>query len=86
MPCIHQIKGINYSKQKVIIECMRSVIITPHYKKEFDLAFSLMIEFGRERKRLSLDDGGDISFVFLMKEIDNPKEVSGKIIAKKIMR
>ncbi len=65
---------------------MKSVLINPRDKKEFDKAFSLLIEFGKERKRLTLDDDDDISFVFLMKSGDEVFHVEEKVISKKSTR
>jgi hypothetical protein len=60
---------------------MKSVFINPRDKKEFDKSFSLLIEFGKERKRLTLDDDDDISFVFLMQSSD--EVVHEKVFSKK---
>lgn len=65
---------------------MKSIRITPRNKKEFDIAFSLIVEFGKERNRLSLEEDDDISFAFLMKDTDSVKEDAGKVVAKKIAR
>ncbi len=65
---------------------MKSIRITPRNKKEFDIAFSLIVEFGKERNRLSLEEDDDISFAFLMKDTDSVKEDVGKVVAKKIAR
>jgi len=45
---------------------MKIVNIVPRDKKEFDKALLLIMEFGNERKLLSLEDDEDISFAFLM--------------------
>jgi hypothetical protein len=45
---------------------MKTVNIVPRDKKEFDKALLLIMEFGKERKLLSLEDDEDISFAFLM--------------------
>jgi hypothetical protein len=62
---------------------MKSVIIKPSDKKEFDAAISFLKEFGKERKRLSLEDDVEISFAFLMKETDSTKEIADKNAKKK---
>ncbi len=81
MPYILRNKETSCLKQKVIINLMKSVFINPRDKKEFDKSFSLLIEFGKERKRLTLDEDDDISFVFLMKS--RGEEVHEKVISKK---
>jgi hypothetical protein len=58
---------------------MRTVIITPRDKREFDLAFGLMIESGKERKRQLVDERDDIGFCFLMQESHRSKEVDDKV-------
>lgn len=65
---------------------MKSLFINPRDKKEFDKSFSLLIEFGKERKRLTLDDDDDICFVYLMKSGDEVNHVEEKIISKKSAR
>jgi hypothetical protein len=65
---------------------MRSVIIRPRTKKEFDVVFSLLKEFGKERNRLSLDEDDDICFAFLVKETESAKEVASNVIMKKSKR
>lgn len=62
---------------------MRSVTIIPRDKKEFQTAFSLLIDFGKERNLLTLEDDDTISFAFLMKEKDVSAEVPAKVSAKK---
>ena len=78
MPCIRRSLEINYSKQKVIIEPMKSVMIIPRSKQEFNVAFSLSVDFSKERKRFSWEESKDTGLVFLMKESD------GKAITKSI--
>lgn len=65
---------------------MKSITIAPRNQKEFYVAFNLLTEFGKERKRLSLDDDDDISFAFLMKESENTKEDAGNVFVKKSKR
>lgn len=60
---------------------MRSVIVTPDTKKQFDSAFTLLIEFGSRQKRFSWDDE-DFNFAFLKKEKESVNE-AGKVISKK---
>lgn len=60
---------------------MSSVIITPSNKKQFDSAFTLLIEFGSRQKRLSGDDE-DFNFAFLKKEKEGVDE-AGKVVYKK---
>ncbi len=60
---------------------MKSVIIKPIDKKEFDVAISFLKEFGKEGKRLSLEDV-EIGFVFLMKETDISKKIADKNVKK----
>jgi hypothetical protein len=62
---------------------MRSVTIISRDKKEFHTAFSLLIEFGKERNLLTLNDDDDISFAFLMKEKNDSVEDPVKVSAKK---
>ncbi len=47
---------------------MKSIYIIPRDKKEFSVALTCVIEFSRERKRLSLSEDENIGFSFLMKE------------------
>lgn len=56
---------------------MSTVIIIPGTKKQFDLAFNMLAEFGSERKPFPPDgkEEGSIDFAFLMKEIESAKEV-----------
>jgi hypothetical protein len=61
---------------------MKSVIIKPIDKKEFDVAFSFLKESGKERKHLSLEDDVEIGFAFLMKETDITKEIADKNVKK----
>jgi hypothetical protein len=65
---------------------MVSVIITPRDKKEFNLAFDLLPEFGNGRKPLEWDGKGDIGFIFLLNESDTSKDVTDKMVAKKLSR
>jgi hypothetical protein len=62
---------------------MKSVYIHTHDKKEFDKAFSLLIEFDNERKPLTLDEDDDIGFVFLLKIKDDSALVQEKLVSKK---
>lgn len=62
---------------------MKSIIIKPRDKKEFDEALSLLPDFGKERNRLSLEDDDEIGFAFLMNVADLAKEGAGKVINKK---
>jgi hypothetical protein len=65
---------------------MKSVTIAPHNKKELDLAFDLLTEFGEGTRPLSWDGKGDIGFVFLMNVTDSAKEATGKVVEKKLTR
>jgi hypothetical protein len=65
---------------------MRSVIVNPFDKREFDVAFSLLIEFGKDRNRLSLEEDEEISFAFLMKEKESISEISVTLETKKTAR
>jgi hypothetical protein len=65
---------------------MRSVTIAPRNKKEFDLAFDLLTEFGEGTRPVSWDGKGEIGFIFLMNVTDNAKETTGKVIEKKLAR
>jgi len=47
---------------------MRSVVITPHSKEEFELAFELLTEFADGRRPLAWEGKGDIGFAFLLKD------------------
>jgi hypothetical protein len=69
--------------QRVIIDGMRSVYIHTHNKKEFDKAFSLLIEFDKERKMITLKDDEDIGFVFLLKFKEDSALLQEKILSKK---
>lgn len=82
MPYILRNKEINYSKQKVIIEIMKTVIITPRNKQEFNFAFSLSVDFSKERKRFLWEESKDTGLVFLMKESEG-KEAPIKVPLKK---
>lgn len=83
MPCMHKSREINYSKPKVITDRMKSVIVNPRNEKEFELAFSLMKEFSKDQKSLSLDEGDHIGFAFLMNKTQQVKETPVKVITKK---
>lgn len=65
---------------------MKSLIITPRDKREYESAFSLLAEFGKERNRLSLDDDEEISFAFLMKDAESIEEFADKSFPKKSPR
>lgn len=65
---------------------MRSVMIAPHNKKEFDLAFDLLTEFGEGTRPLSWDGKGEIGFIFLMNVTGGVKETTGKVLEKKLTR
>lgn len=65
---------------------MRSVTITPCNKKELDLAFDLLTEFGEGTRPLSWDGKGEIGFVFLMNFNESAKETTGKVVEKKLTR
>lgn len=65
---------------------MRSVIVNPFDKREFDVAFSLLIEFSKDRNRLSLEEDEEISFAFLMKEKESISEISVTLETKKTAR
>jgi len=83
MPCMRKSMEISCSKRKVIIRKVKSIVIKVIDKKEFEIVFSLMTEFGKDSKRLSLQDEEEISFAFLMNMTDRMKEVAGKIVTKK---
>lgn len=65
---------------------MKSIVITPTDKMEFEISFSLLNEFGKDRKLLSLDDDEEISFAFLMNVADSTKEAISKVVTKKTVR
>ncbi len=65
---------------------MKSLIITPSGKKEFEIVLTLLSDFGKERKLLSLEDDEEISFAFLMNVEDSPKEVTGRVVTGKTVR
>jgi len=65
---------------------MRSVLITPHNKVEFDLAFELLTDFADGRRPLSWEGKGEIGFAFLMKEKENINTVTEKVESKKTIR
>jgi hypothetical protein len=60
---------------------MSSVIIIPDTKKQFDLAFTLLTEFGSRQRGLSRNDE-DFNFAFLKKEKESVNE-AGKVVSKK---
>jgi hypothetical protein len=62
---------------------MSSVIIIPDTKKQFDLAFTLLTEFGSRQKGLSWDDE-DFNFAFLKKEKE-PENEANKVVSKNPM-
>jgi len=59
------------------------MIIKPRDSKEFEVAFSLIREFGKERKLITLEDDEEISFAFLFNVVDSPKEDISKTVVKK---
>ncbi len=61
---------------------MKSIVIKPFDNKDFEKAFSLLTEFGKEPKLHALKDD-EIGFAFLMNVVDTTKEVAGKGIIKK---
>lgn len=63
---------------------MSTIIITPGTKRQFDLAFDLVMEFGNRQKRLSWDDEEDFNFAFLKKEKESVSEAV-KVISKKLI-
>ena len=65
---------------------MKSLVITPSDKKEFEIAFSLITEFGKDCKRMTLEDDEEISFAFLMNVVDSTKEATNKVVTKKTVR
>ena len=65
---------------------MKSIIIKPCDNKEFEVVFALITEFGKDRKRMTLEDDEEISFAFLMNVADSPKEVTGKVVTGKTGR
>ena len=65
---------------------MKSLIITPSGKKEFEIVLTLLSDFGKERKLLSLEDDEEISFAFLMNVADSTKEAISKVVTKKTVR
>ena len=65
---------------------MKSVSIAPRNKKEFDLAFDLLTEFGEGRRPLSWEGKGEIGFVFLVNVMGSAKEMTGKVVEKKLTR
>lgn len=62
---------------------MKSVIIKPRDSKEFEIAFSLISEFGKDRKLMTLEDDEEISFAFLMNVADSAVEATSKVVMKK---
>lgn len=62
---------------------MKSIIIKPRDSKEFEIAFSLISEFGKDRKRMTLQDDEEISFVSLMNVEDSVEEATSKVVMKK---
>jgi hypothetical protein len=61
---------------------MSTILIAPGTKRQFDLAFDLVTEFGNRQKRLSWDDEVDFNIAFLMKEKESVNEVD-KVSQKK---
>ena len=62
---------------------MKSIVIKPCDNKEFEVVFALITEFGKDRKRMTLDDDEEISFAFLMNVADSTKEAISKVVTKK---
>ena len=65
---------------------MKSVFIIPRSKKEFDKALSLLIDYGKERKHITLEEDDDLSFAFLMKAEEEGTQVLEKINLNKSVR
>lgn len=65
---------------------MKSIIIKPCDNKEFEIVFALITEFGKDRKRMTLEDDEEISFAFLMNDADSTKEVISKVASQKTTR
>ncbi|MEY4931638.1 MAG: hypothetical protein RI909_2362 [Bacteroidota bacterium] len=63
---------------------MKSIIVNPRNEKEFESAFSLMKEFSKDQKSLSLDEGDDITFAFLMNKSEKTNDVPAKVITRKV--
>ncbi len=63
---------------------MKSVSIAPRNKKEFDLAFDLLTEFGEGRRPLSWEGKGEIGFIFLMNVTHSAKETTGMVVEKRL--
>jgi len=65
---------------------MRAIVITPHSKEEFELAFELLAEFADGRRPLAWEGKGDIGFAFLLKEKASINAEAGKVESKKTVR
>jgi hypothetical protein len=62
---------------------MKSVIITPRNKDEFQFVTDLFISLNVADKKLSITDTENLGLAILMQESDRSKNVSEKIILRK---
>jgi hypothetical protein len=62
---------------------MKSVIITPRNKEEFQFVTDLFISLNVADKRLSIADTENLGLAILMQESDRSRNVSEKIILRK---
>lgn len=62
---------------------MKSVIITPRNKDEFQFVTDLFISLNVADKRLSIADTENLGLAILMQESDRSRNVSEKIILRK---
>lgn len=62
---------------------MKSVIITPRHKEEFQFVTDLFISLNVADKKLSIADTENLGLAILMQESDRSKNVSEKIILRK---
>jgi hypothetical protein len=65
---------------------MKSIVISPRTKKEFETTFSLVQEFSKGRNLFSLKDDDTISFAFLINAGSDAEAVQSTPPGKKSSR
>jgi len=62
---------------------MKSLRVFAKNAKEFQTALAMLNDYGKDRKRLSLEDDEDISFVFLVNVDDRHANTNLKVTSAK---
>ena len=63
---------------------MKSILVTPKSRKEFEFLFGLLNKLGVSSRTLTIDEMEDLGMSLLMKQADRSKKVSRESVMRKL--